>query len=728
MSMIKKVVRFLARLLYGYRTYNESVLQTRGPVLLVPNHVSWFDWLFIALCLEDDWRFVTSKTTAQTSFLHRWIMINRHTFPIDASSPYALKHMAAFLNNNGRLVLFPEGRLSRTGSLMKIPDGTGFLLLATQAKVITAYLRGANRLPFCPHPGWRRWFPEVTVHFSEVQTAPRPEYHGMRKVREHLTGWLRQSMVRQQFEVEMQLGPSSVYAAIAHEARQHRSKAILQDFTEQSITYQRLLLGSALLADIWEARPRLGKTLLQKHVGVLLPNTNTFPVVLMSLWQAGFVPAILNYTIGPSTLLNCVQLASLQHIITSHAFIEKAKINLDGLVAAGVELIYLEDVRAEMSPVTKGLTFVRFLLRLDAFHPGPLASDTALVLFTSGSEGIPKGVELTHYNLLSNIRQVRVSCDLDDTDRVFNALPLFHSFGLTVGLLLPLSNGLYTYLYPSPLHYRIVPTSVYHHDCTVLFGTNTFLNGYGQHAHPYDFRQVRYLFAGAEKIQEATFNLYARKFGISILEGYGATECSPVLSVNLPMVRCFGSAGLFLPCVEWRLDPVEGVPEGGRLFVRGPNVMKGYLNPEANASFQRLGGWYDTGDIVQVDEKGFVHILGRLKRFAKISGEMVSLTAVEEALAGAFPQYGPRFQVAIVSQPDVQKGEMLVAVANDAHILISEIRMVLKAKGFSNLCMPRDLRFLKDIPKLGTGKVDHRALLALVPASGTEDRAEESEH
>ena len=222
------------------------------------------------------------------------------------------------------------------------------------------------------------------------------------------------------------------------------------------------------------------------------------------------------------------------------------------------------------------------------------------------------------------------------------------------------------------------------------------------------------MFAAAEKLQEATSAMWAQRFGVRVLEGFGATECSPAVSANTPLRAKHGSAGMFLPGVDYRLEPVEGVAEGGRLFVRGPNVMRGYLNPEPNAAFQKLGGWYDTGDIAKVDEEGFVFILGRLKRFAKISGEMVSLTAIEEALAGAFPQYGLRFQVAVVSKPDADKGEMLIAVANDAKLQLDEIRAVLRAKGYPNLCVPREVKFLREIPKLGTGKVNHRELQGLV--------------
>jgi acyl-[acyl-carrier-protein]-phospholipid O-acyltransferase/long-chain-fatty-acid--[acyl-carrier-protein] ligase len=248
----------------------------------------------------------------------------------------------------------------------------------------------------------------------------------------------------------------------------------------------------------------------------------------------------------------------------------------------------------------------------------------------------------------------------------------------------------------------------------VLLSTNTFLNGYARKAHPYDFRSLRYLFAAAEKLQEATALAWSQKYGVRILEGYGATECAPCLSVNTPLEPLYGSVGRLLPGLEHRLEPVEGVAEGGRLFVRGPNVMKGYLNAEANAKFQALGGWYDTGDIVSVDAAGYLHIRGRMKRFAKVSGEMVSLTAVEDALAGAFPQHGLHCQIAVITRPEENKGEALIAVTNEPKLTLDEIRDAIKAKGLTNLSVPREIKVVPEIPKLGTGKVNHRELQALL--------------
>ncbi len=703
--------RLLLRLLFRFRAYNESVLTAPGPVLLVPNHVSWLDWLFILVCIDDDWRFVTSSKTAETSWLHRCLMINSHTFPIDTTSPYAVKHMAEFLLNGGRLVLFAEGRLSRTGTLMKLFDGTGFLLFKTRAKVITCYLRGAQRLLCSPHLGWKKFFPRVSAHFSEVLTPPHLEHLTTAQARIQTTNWLRNALVEQQFKVEMEFGPENVLAAMAETARQRPKQIILEDFSRQKLTYRRLLVGADVLSQQWQ-------TLLAKsddRVGVLLPNVNATPVVVLSLWQLGKVPAILNFSTGMSMMLACVQLARVKQIITSRAFLERTKLKIEPFAEAGIQVIYLEDVRDRVSRGQKFITLLRHSFAPRSIPCAPkTGDDPAVVMFTSGSEGMPKGVELSHINILANIRQMLAVADMQDVDRMFNAMPLFHSFGLTVGTLLPLVRGMYVFIYPSPLHYRVVPTAFYDTNCTIFLSTNTFLNGYARKAHPYDFRSMRYMFAAAEKLQEATAQTWSQRFGVRVLEGYGATECSPCISVNTPLSPKYGSVGRLLPGMEYRLEPVEGVEDGGRLFVRGPNIMRGYLNADANAKFKALGGWYDTGDVVSVDADGCVYIRGRLKRFAKVSGEMVSLTAVEDALAGAFPQYGLRCQVAVVARPDEHKGEALIAVTNEPKLQLDEIRSAIKAKGLTNLCAPREIKVVREVPKLGTGKINHRELAKMI--------------
>jgi len=719
---MNSLLRLLLRLLFRFRAFNEAALNTPGPVLLIPNHVSWFDWLFIGVCLDDSWKFVTSSTTAEKSWFHRFVMKNRRTFPIDNASPYAVKHMAEFLSKGGKLVLFAEGRLSRTGTLMKLFDGTGFLIHKTHAKVITAYLRGASRLPFSPNTGWKRCFPTVTTHFSDLLTAPHQEHLSTAQSRALFTRWLRDQMVRQQFDTEMAFGPASIPGAIAEAAAAQPGKVILEDATLTELTYRKLFIGARLMGDriarecssTFQCRDSAtSECRATSRIGVMLPNVNATPVVLLALWQRGLVPAILNFSTGTPTMLACAELAGLKQIITSRAFLKRFKLDPAPFEQAGIKLLYLEDLRATITGLDRLLALLSSLL---TSHSSPLTSPdaTAVILFTSGSEGVPKGVELSHRNLLANTRQMLAICDLRDDERFFNAMPMFHSFGLLAGTILPLIRGNYIFIYPSPLHYRVVPTVFYDKDCTVLFGTNTFLSGYGRKAHPYDFRSLRYLFAGAEKLQSATAELWAQKFGVRILEGYGATECSPCLSATTPLEPMHGTAGRFLPGVEHKLEPVDGVADAGRLFVRGPNIMKGYLNPDANAKFHAGGGWYDTGDIVSVDAEGFVSIRGRMKRFAKISGEMVSLTAVEDALAGAFPHYGLRMATAVVTRPDEDKGEALICCTNEPKLTLAEIRDAIKAKGLGNLCIPREIAVVKEIPKLGTGKVNHRELQAMV--------------
>ncbi len=703
---MKSFFRFLLQVLFRFRAYDLDALKTPGPVLLVPNHLSWIDWLFLWVCLDEDWKFVVSSISAQTSWLHRKVMINRYTLPVDTNSPYAVKRMAEFLKGGGRLVLFAEGRLSRTGTLMKLFDGTGFLIFKTKAKVITAYLRGAGCLPYSPNPGWKKCFPKVTAHFS-APLAP-PELHDIStgRARTLLTNWLRDQMVRQRFEVEMAFGAQNVLAAVAETARKHPGHIILEDATLQTLTYRKLMVGADVLAQALRGTVADGE-----RVGLLLPNVNATPVVTLALWGLGKVPAVLNFSSGTPTMLACAELAGLKQIVTSRAFLERARLKVDDFVKAGISLIYLEDVRAGISGSRKFLKLLRLVLNPQSAVRSPQsAGSTAVIVFTSGSEGVPKGVELTHGNLLANIRQMLAVTDITDGDRLFNCLPLFHSFGLTVGMFLPLVRGIYVFLYPSPLHYRTVPSALYDRDCTVFLSTNTFLNGYARKAHPYDFRSIRYLFAAAEKMQEATALAWSQKYGIRILEGYGATECAPCVSVNTPLEPRYGSVGRLLPGMESKLEPVEGVADGGRLFVRGPNVMKGYLNAEANTKFQALGGWYDTGDIVSLDAEGYLHILGRMKRFAKVSGEMVSLTAVEDALAGAFPHYGLHCQIAVITRPEENKGEALIAVTNEPKLTLDEIRDAIKARGLTNLSIPREIKVVKEIPKLCTGKVNHREL------------------
>jgi acyl-[acyl-carrier-protein]-phospholipid O-acyltransferase / long-chain-fatty-acid--[acyl-carrier-protein] ligase len=417
---------------------------------------------------------------------------------------------------------------------------------------------------------------------------------------------------------------------------------------------------------------------------------------------------MINFTAGPTSVLGACAAAKIDTILTSRAFIEKAKLQaLESALRETKRVIYLEDVRTGIG------TFDKIRALFEAGRPlvrrGP--DDAAAILFTSGSEGAPKGVVLSSRNILANAAQASARIDFGRRDKVFNALPVFHSFGLTAGLILPLLSGVPVYLYPSPLHYRIVPELVYGSNVTIMFGTDTFLSGYARSAHAYDFRSLRYVLAGAEAVKESTRRTWSEKFGLRILEGYGVTETAPVLALNTPMFNRFGTVGRILPGMEARLDPVPGVEEGGRLFVRGPNVMMGYLRAENPGHLEAPeGGWHDTGDIVTIDAAGFVAIKGRAKRFAKIGGEMVSLAAVE-ALAAEF---WPQATSAVASLPDPRKGERLVMVTEQKDATRADFMAFARARGASELMLPAEVIVIDKVPILGSGKLDFAGVARLV--------------
>lgn len=484
-------------------------------------------------------------------------------------------------------------------------------------------------------------------------------------------------------------------------ARHGKARIALEDAERQPISFGRLVLGALVLG-----RKLAALTQARERVGLLLPNVQGMAVTLFGLTAFGRVPALLNFTAGVKNLRAAGELAELKTIVTSRRFVDQAKLD-DELAALGEgrRVIFLEDVRKSITSLDKALGALASLAPGLAHRPHAAApDDPAVVLFTSGTEGRPKGVVLTHANLVSNARQIFALAAgfLSERDIVMNPLPAFHSFGLTAGLLMPLLHGMKVVLYPSPLHYKQVPKLIGETGCTFLFATDTFLQGYARAAGPDDLKSVRYVVAGAERVKPETRRMW-EPYGTTILEGYGCTECSPVLACNTPVATRAGSVGRLLPGIEARLDPVEGINEGGKLCVRGPNVMAGYL------SFDHPGriappedGWHDTGDIVALDD-GFVTIKGRAKRFAKLGGEMVSLAAVESMVAGLWPGHNH----VVVSLPDPRKGEQLVLVTENPAADRAALQEVAKAQGFPELWVPRAILVTGAIPVLGNGKIDY---------------------
>ena len=545
----------------------------------------------------------------------------------------------------------------------------------------------------------RRWFVRVRLTIGPaVRLAADPTLRG-RPRRAALAAALQDVMVRAAFDAA-DTGRSLFTALLGARDRHGAGLEIAEDIARTPLTYRRLLLGAVVLGRRLDALVPDGE-----RVGVMLPNAAAALVTFFGLQAFGRVPALLNFSAGAEGMLSACRTAQLTTVISSRAFIERGRLELVIARMEGqVRLLWLEDIRAELGLAARLRGMAR-ALRASALPGARVPADApAVVLFTSGSEGTPKGVVLSHRNILANCAQAAAALDFGPADRIVNAMPMFHSFGLTGGTLLPLFLGIRNFLYPSPLHYRIVPETIYDTDATIAFGSDTFLAGWARFAHPYDFRSVRMVFAGAEKLREETRRAYLDRFGVPILEGYGITEASPVLAVNTPMHHRAGTVGRLLPGIAHRLDPVDGIAGGGRLVVRGANVMLGYFRASAPGVLEPPpDGWFDTGDVVSVDRDGFVSILGRAKRFAKIGGEMVSMPAAEALAAELWPDSVH----AVVAQPDARKGERLVLVTTRRGAEGSALLAHARVRGVGEIMVPRSVVTVEAMPLLGSGKIDY---------------------
>lgn len=707
-TLIKSLLRSIARVLFRVRLEGRMPAPT-DRLLVIANHESLLDGLLLGLFLPLDPVFVVHTTVAKNPLFRLVLMLVDH-LAVDPTSPMAMKRVVRLIESGRPVVIFPEGRITTTGSLMKTYDGPAFVAARTGATLLPVRIDGAARTYFSRLGGRypRRLLPQISLHIQPTTRIDMPAAPTARERRRKAGEAMRRVMQEMIFATRPQ---QTLFEALLDAAAIHGSKRrLVEDLKQQEYSYGELLRMALGLGRLVSRHTQPGE-----NVGVMLPNLAPTLALVFGLSAQRRVPAMLNYTAGVDGLQAACTAAQIRTVLTSRAFVEQAK--LAGKLAAleGVELLYLEDLRASMTLADK-LWLVLWAARFPraATHIGH-AEDPAVILFTSGSEGKPKGVVLSHRALLANIAQIRAVVDFSVDDKVLNALPLFHSFGLTAGGLLPVLCGANVFLYPSPLHYRVIPELAYDRGCTVLFGTSTFLGNYAKHAHPYDFHRLRYVIAGAEKLAEPVREAWFDKFGIRIFEGYGATETAPVIAVNTPMAFRRGTVGQVLPGLHAKLEAVPGIDDqGGRrgmLHVSGPNLMSGYLKVDQPGVLQAPGssmgeGWYETGDVVEIDDEGFVRIAGRVKRFAKIAGEMVSLETVEKLAASA----SPAGQHAASSRADAAKGEALVLFTTDATLTRDALAAAARGLGLAELAVPRIIVVVDGLPLLGTGKIDHVTL------------------
>ena len=698
-STIQAIFRAYFHLLHGVTIQGaENLPPPERHAVLVVNHQSLYDGIFVAAFLPGAATFAVNIHIARKWWAKPFLAAVR-IFPVDPVNPYSAKTMVEAARAGTRLVIFPEGRITTTGALMKMYEGAGMVADRSNALLVPIRIDGLTDIKLSRLRGRirQRWFPPLRLTVLPPITLDLdPALLG--RARRKQTGSILQGVMEQAAFATTNIDRTVFSALLDAKHRHGANLPIVEDIARAPLTYRKLILGAVVLGKRLERDLPHGTP-----VGLLLPNANGALVTFLALQSQARTPAMLNVSAGAEAMLAACTAAQVTTVLCSRAFVERAKLAAAiARMETQVRFIWLEDIRASLHLKDK----LRGLLTRPRTLPGASVSPNApaVILFTSGSEGTPKGVVLSHRNILANIAQVAATIDFTEADRVFNAMPMFHALGLVSATLLPILSGVRTFLYPSPLHYRIVPELIYDTDSTVAFGTDTFLTGWARFAHPYDFYRMRFVVAGAERVRDETRRTYADRFGVRILEGYGATETAPVLALNTPIHSRPGAAGRLLPGIAHRLDPVPGIDQGGKLMVHGPNVMLGYLRTTAPGVLEPPEhGWYDTGDIVTIDTQNFVTITARAKRFAKIAGEMVSMPAAE-ALATAI---WPGAVHAVVSIPDPRKGEALVLLTTEPDATSRLLLARARETGTPEIAVPRIVRVLDKLPMLGSGKIDY---------------------
>jgi acyl-[acyl-carrier-protein]-phospholipid O-acyltransferase / long-chain-fatty-acid--[acyl-carrier-protein] ligase len=710
--MIRGCLRLICRWLFRIKIHGEAHTAENGKLLIIANHESLLDGLLIGLFLPFRATFVIHTTVLDDWFFRQCFRFIPY-LAVDHTSPLGIKKIIRLIEAGQPVVIFPEGRITDTGSLMKVYEGPGFVAAKTGATILPVCIHGAAHSYFgrLSKDFPRKLLPKIALSFLPTTHIDMPEAR-QSKQRRKLAGEAMRKILQEMLCASQPM--STLFGALLDAAALHGRKMVLmEDMKQTRDTYATVLKKSLALGRLVAKVTQPDET-----VGVLMPNVNTTVSLIFGMSAMNRTPAMLNYTSGSQGMSNACIAAAISTIITSRQFLQAA--HLTEVVAAipNVQVRYLEDLRSQFKLLDK-LWLILFALHfprsvIHACDPGK----PAVVLFTSGSEGKLKGVVLSHRAILSNVAQIKAVIDFSPKDKFFIALPLFHAFGFTAGAILPIVSGTKLFLYPSPLHYRVIPEIIYDRACTVIFGTSTFLANYARFAHPYDFHKVRYVVAGAEKLNEEVRKLWMEKFGLRVLEGYGATECAPVLAVNTPMAYRAGSVGALMPLLQYHLLEVPGISRGGLLYVKGPNVMMGYYFYDRPGVLQTtssdLGvGWYNTGDIVDIDDNGFVHIHGRVKRFAKVAGEMVSLETVERIAN----QTSPDHQHAASTLADAQRGESILLFTTDARLHREQLQTTARELGEPEIAVARKIIAVKELPLLGTGKIDYIQLKEMAESS-----------
>jgi acyl-[acyl-carrier-protein]-phospholipid O-acyltransferase/long-chain-fatty-acid--[acyl-carrier-protein] ligase len=703
--VIIRFFRFLLRCCFGIRVEGDLPALRAGRVLVVANHDSMLDGALLGLFLPGVTVAIAGDGLRRplVRLLMRWVP---HVI-LGPSDPLALKRLIRLVRRGRPVVVFPQGPATATGSLTKIYDAAAVIAAHCDASIVPVRITGTLYSSWSAVGGNfpKRVFPRIRIQVLPARKLPPASQAAGKRRRRQQADALLGIMQHMMFDSQPRL---TLFEALVAAAQLHGRRTRILEDTQREHSYGDLIKASLALG-------RLGGKLAEEGeiVGVMMPNIAATVAALFGLSAMRRIPALLNYTAGPDALRSACIAAGIKTLVTSRRFVEVAKLGSSVAALSTVRIVYLEDLRAKFGLVDKLWLIGWALWRPLSVVRGRDPEETAVVLFTSGSEARPKGVALSHRALLANIAQMGAVIDYGPNDKFLNSLPIYHAYSLTACTLQPLLTGTRMYLYTTPLHYHVIPEIAYTRGCTYVFGTSTFLAHYARQAHPYDFHRTRVVVSGAEKLNPDVASLWLSRFGLRIMEGYGATECAPVLSLNTPLNYRPGTVGRLLPGVEHRLLPVSGIARGGVLHVHGPNVMRGYYLYDRPGELQPPvseagAGWYNTGDVVELDEEGFVTIHGRVKRFAKIAGEMISLEVVERIAQHASPGYQHAAAIELVSQ-----GESTVLFTTDPVLDRVLLQKAARELGAQDLAVARRVVRVVALPMLGSGKTDYVKLKSL---------------
>ena len=668
------------------------------PGVIVCNHVSCIDALVLLALLPDELHFVIRGSAGR--------LLPRLASVSAVESDAQLRDVIRSLKDTRkRIVVFAEAVPSSSGRIAKVDALAATLADRLAGSCYIPVAISGTEIGLFAGNRWQigRWLPQITIGIGKpCRHLPPAKLKGEKKRlwQEMLLRRLLEEALFASCDLDLALPDLLVASA-------RRFGAGCCVVSEVGPPARRLSYRTLLRACF-----ALGGKLGQQHpagerIGVLLPTSVGAVAVFHAVQFAGLVPAMLNFSASSKDVLAACRTAGLKTVYTSQRFLDRhdaSKKHVAELAKQDIKVVLLEDVRASLAVSDKLRALVHSLMPAASLQSGDhyrigRPDDPAVVLFTSGSEGDPKGVVLSHRNLVANANQVIVRLAAGPGDVLFNALPMFHSTGLLSGAVLPMVGAFEAVEYPSPLHHSNIPALLLATQATMLLSTSTFLGQYARSAHPNDMQTLRQVYAGGEKLRPAVSQLWLDKFGTRIHEGYGVTETSPVLAVDSPWTWMPGSVGALLPGIEAELVAVPGIEVGGRLRVRGANIMLGLLTGGDDLQPPE-DGWHDTGDIATIDEFGFVRIVGRARRFAKIAGEMVPLARIEEIIDELFVDC----DFAVVAVADAERGERLVLVSNNPDVQIEQVRECIDKAAASKLWVPKQLLAVKEFPLLGSGK------------------------